>query len=180
MIDLADLKTWLGVSGTTHDAALTALEERAVAIVERSLDWYFGPPRPAVEILDGTNTWRMFLRQPPVGGEVVLSTRSSVRDPWREIEAVDWEIDGRGLYCAPGHLWARGRRNFRAEYEEGFSEPPGDVVQLVYDLVAGIWKRRGSEGLLSERIGDYNYTLADVQRSDRWVSVRMAWKRGRV
>lgn len=180
MIDLEDVKAWLGITGTEHDAALTALEERATAIVERALKWYFGPPRITEEVLDGTGTRALFLRQPPADGVVTLYTRGSISDSWRPMAGEAWERRGRGLYAAPGGAWVRGRANFRAVYLEGFEEPPPDIVQLVLDLIAGVWTRRASVGLSSERIGDYAYTMADVVTAPRWGMIRNMWSRGRV
>ena len=78
MIALTDLKAWLDITVDTYDDMLTALEERAVDFVERQLQWYFGPPRETTEYMDGTGTPRMFLRQPPDDGAVVLAYRSGV------------------------------------------------------------------------------------------------------
>lgn len=179
MIELADLKGWLGVTTTAHDEQLTSLEQRAVAAVEQALDWYFGPPRDVVQVLDGTGTGHMFLRQPPVG-DVVLETRHSVSAGWSTVAGDHWEQDGRGIHCVPGFRWQKGRRNFRARYQEGFEVPPGDIYQLVLELITATWKTRHAAGVQSERIGDYSYALKDVRGAEGWSEVRRTWARGRI
>ena len=179
MLPLAEVKAHLGITGDASDGQLAALVDRATAIVERELHWYFRDPRDAVEVLDGTGEASMWLRQPPVDeGAVTVENRTGVGDAWEAVDATDYEVDGRGLYAAGE--WARGKRNFRVSYREGFIDPPGDVAQLVLDLVASVWRDKGKEGLRSERIGDYSYTRADLEDQPRWGNVRSNWERRRV
>jgi len=180
MIALTDLKAWLGITVDTYDDMLTALEGRAVDFVERQLQWYFGQPRETTEYLDGTGTPRMFLRQPPDDGVVVLAYRSGVGAAWTVAEEEDYEITGRGLYSAFASVWYKGLRNYRAVYLEGFSDPPGDIEQVVYSLVGAIWNRRDKEGYTSEKIGDYSYTLADLEEVAGWASIKDSWRRGKL
>jgi hypothetical protein len=178
MIEISALKVWLGVTVSTHDDVLTALEARAVATIERELDWYFGEPRDAVEVLDGTGGAVLYLRQPPVDGTVTLASRSGPTGSWTTMDSTDFELDGRALYASG--IWTRGVRNYRATYQEGFVAAPQDIEQLVLDLVAALWRGRGREGLASESIGDYAYTVKDLQELPRWVGVLGAWRRGRI
>ena len=180
MIPLDDLKVWLGVKVDTYDDLLTALEARTVAYVERQLQWYFGEPRETTEYMNGTGTPRMFLRQPPDDGVVVLSYRSGVSTDWAVVDTEDYEITRRGLYSVYASVWYRGLRNYRAVYLEGFSSPPGDIEQVVYSLVGALWNRRDKDGYTSEKIGDYSYTLADLEKVASWVDVKASWKRGRI
>lgn len=180
IVDLDSLKAWLKVTGTASDDLLTALEERAATIVQQELRWYFGTPRERVEVLNGTGTGKMFLDQPPSDGAVVVETRSGTSDGWTELDASNYELEGRGLYARVAYVWARGARNFRATYNEGFTAPPEDIKQLMMDLVAAIWNRRTHEGFSSESIGDYSYTVEDLDNLPRWTRVVNTWKRGRI
>jgi len=180
MISLTDLKEWLRVKSNTYDVPLTALEARAVAIVERELQWYFGAPRETTEYLNGSGTPKMFLRQHPDDGVVALSERSGVGGTWVALDADDYEVQGRGIYSAYNGVWYRGLRNYRAVYLEGFSAPPEDIQQVVFALVAGLWNRRGKDGFTSESIGDYSYTLGDITAVGIWPAVKESWKRGKI
>jgi hypothetical protein len=77
--------------------------------------------------------------------------------------------------------WTEGVRNFRFNYTEGFVTMPGDIEQLILDLVAMHWARRDTDPRLKgEVIGDYSYTLGDLEESVFWGSVVMRWRRGRI
>lgn len=186
LIDLDTVKDWLGIAETVtkHDELLQGLIDRGGEIIERELRWYFGAPRDAVEVLDGTGTSKLFLRQYPVDeSAVVVETRSGVSDDWTAVDGDDFEVDGRGLHHRT--KWLRGRRNHRATYQEGFDDVPGDIRQLLLDLVSIGWRRRGKEGLSGERIGDYSYTLlpgtgGDIESLPRWKAVVSRWKRLRL
>lgn len=186
LVDIETIKTWLKIpaSTTAYDDVLTGLEERVAEWIHRELRWYFGPSRERVEVLNGTGTPKMFLLQPPVDGAVTLHTRSGPGDDYTVVADSDYELGGRGLYCAAGHCWAKGFRNFRATYNEGFEEVPGDIVQLVLDVIAVIWNQRGKEGFGSERIGDYNYSMLVVNDAignvPRWEKIKHNWRRGRI
>ena len=180
MIPLDDLKGWLGIRVDTYDDLLTAMEERAVEFIQNQLHWYFGQPRETTEYVNGTGTPRMFLRQPPDDGVVVLSSRSGVAATWEVVDSEDYEITGRGLYSAFESVWYRGLRNYRAVYLEGFSDPPGDIAQMVYSVCGALWNRREKDGYASEKIGDYGYTLAELEKVAGWAAVKANWKRGRL
>lgn len=181
MISLSDLKAYLKVNVDTYDDILTALESRAVAIVEHQLRWYFGEPREVKEVLDGTGRPRMFLNQTPVDGVIsLLESRSGVGDDWGVVSTDDYEVEGRGLHALSAYVFYKGRRNFRATYQEGFATAPEDIQQVVLDLVAAIWNRRSHEGFSSESIGDYSYTVEDLNNLPRWITVMNNWRRGRI
>lgn len=180
LLTLEKVKFWMKVTDDTYDAEITELMERAQAIIERETGWYFGSPRPADEIMDGTGTRKLFLKQFPVDpDEVVVYERPAATDDWVVVDEDDYEIDGRGLYVAS--RWLKGQRNFRATYDEGFEETPGDIAQLFLELVNNAWKDRGERtDLQSEKIGDYSYTRADLERIASWSTVKNNWRRGRV
>ena len=191
MYDLASVKAWLGLPAAAdpvQDPRITELMERALDAVQHELDWYFGASRPAEEILNGTGHRALWLRQPPLAG-VVVHTRTNVGQAWTVVPAADYESDtdyitpstsmGRSLFNVGA--WEEGRRNFRVVYAEGFAVMPGDVEQLLLDLVKGKWEGRGTiPGMKSEKIGDYSYTRGDMEDTAGWAAVVARWKRGRI
>lgn len=183
LVELATAQEFLGISAGADDDALTALIERVSEIIERELDWYFGSPRAAVEILSGTGTDKLFLRQPPTDeGALVLSNRSGVGGTWETVDPDLYEVEGRGIYA--NGLWVRGSRNFRASYSEGFDSVPGDIEQLTLEIVGKAWATRKSaqQGISGETIGDYSYTRGslDVRRAPSWSTVAASWRRLRL
>jgi hypothetical protein len=178
MVPLDTVKQWLKITTDEFDDQLQDLIDRAQAIIEREVHWYFGTSRDAEEILDGNGTSSMYLRQPPLG-DVVISTRSGATDEWTVVLSNTYEVDGRGLHVSS--RWARGKRNFKAVYQEGFTEPPGDVAQLLMEMVSSKWKNRGERtDMQSESIGDYSYTRADLKSQTGWSAVKNTWGRKRI
>jgi len=179
MVYLQEVKGYLRKTDDTYDAELEALLGRAIDSVQRELDWYFGPPRAAEEILNGSGRQLMFLRQPPVGDTPLIAyDRAGPTEEWDVIDVLYYENDGRALLHST--VWSSGFRNYRFTYDEGFLTPPGEIVQLVLDLVAAKWGRETKAGIVSETLGRYSYTLKDVQETVNWGSVVKKWKRGRI
>jgi len=188
MYNLAGVKAWLGITVATWDTELTALMARALDAVQHELDWYFGTSRPAEEVLNGTGLRALWLRQPPLNG-VVVYTRTGVDQSWTVVPAANYESDadyltpstsmGRSLFNVGN--WERGGRNYRVVYSEGFATMPGDIEQLLLDLVKGKWGALGTiPGMKSEKIGDYSYTRGDMEETAGWAAVVARWKRGRI
>lgn len=175
---LADVKDWLGITVNTWDTELTNLMARALYTVEHELDWHFGTSRPAEEILDGSGTRAMYLRQPPLG-DVNVWSRPNIDQAWEAVDSDDYEVGGRGVFLNTN--WTEGVRNYRFNYDEGFVTMPGDVEQLILDLVAMRWRNRDNDPTMkSETIGDYSYTRGDLESSTFWESVVMRYRRGRI
>lgn len=181
MYDLASVKAWLGLPAAADpvdDPILTDLMARALDAVQRELDWYFGTSRATEEILNGTGLRSLWLRQPPLAG-VVVSDRTTVGDAWELVDAADYELGGRGLFNEGD--WTRGVRNYRVAYEEGFATMPGDIEQLLLDVVNAKWRGRDTNpAMKSEKIGDYSYTRGDLEDSQYWMAVVGRWRRGRI
>lgn len=175
MIDLADLKAWLGdPQGENVDALLTALEARAVDLVENETERYFGTSTTHTEILKGDATRRLWLNEAP-------SSLTSIEERYRpgytwtaitEGDSDGWELRQpksssgvASVHRKNGHVWLW-EYEYRVVYEFGYAagnEPP-EIRQAVLDLVALAYRGRGKEGLRSENIGDYSYTA--LRRAD--------------
>lgn len=169
MISLIDLKVYLGVTGTADDALLTAMEVRAVAWVERQTDRYFGPAIEVTETLSGSGLPWLYLREPPAATPAIVIDLDA-GSGFVVVDPGDYGLEDTTVYHDT--LWPTGYRNIQATYTHGYAPgaEPGDIRQLVMDLVAYIYRRakRQDQGLTSERIGDYSYALADVG-SDDWL-----------
>lgn len=185
MVTLEQLKTWLNVTGTTQDVELAQLLARTIDFVQRELDWYFGAPRLTTEILNGTGVSNIYLRQFPVITSempLVVSGRHGL-DPWEIVEAENYEVSANGRFIIAPGLWPYGSRNVRVSYYEGFVETPGEIDQLILDLVSIKWRGRGlNPEMQSETIGDYSYTRADTDKlgGGYWTAIKNRWKRGRI
>lgn len=177
MFDLATVKAWLNKTDTVRDDVLQELMDRALEAVQRNLDWYFGTPRDTSEILNGTGRARMWLHQPPVDDAVVAYEREGVGYDWVVIDPTLWETNGREVLAAG--IFTSGFRNFRFDYEEGFATMPGDIEQLLLDMVKQKWNEGERAGIVSETLGRYSYSLGDLETAPGWTQVVNTWRRMR-
>jgi hypothetical protein len=167
VIAVADLLDWLGNPSGVSDL-LTALEARAVDLVQQETERYFGTSTAHTEYLIGEGALKLRLNEAPT---VITSVheRTSVGGDWTEITAGDddgFEIRapdsdaGRAILLRKGGLsWSYGHE-YRVIYPFGYTAgaEPGEIRQAVIDLVAFKYHERGREGLRSETLGDYSYT----------------------
>lgn len=179
MIDVADLRAWLGdPSEPGINDLLTALEVRAVDIVEQETERYFGTAGARTEYVKGDGTNVLRLRERPAA-VTTLEYRAYVGDTWTAIATGDsdgWELRlplsesaGTVLLRKAGAVWSS-CYEYKATYTFGYTAgaEPGEIRQAVMDLVAFLYNERGRAGLKSETVGDHSYsTMVDVsgQRS---------------
>lgn len=71
---------------------------------------------------------------------------------------------GEGILERTSGSWASGSRNIIVDYTAGYVTVPSDLQVACNDIVAAMYNRRTRDGALkSEKLGDYSYTLADLQ-----------------
>ena len=186
MIALSDLKEWLGVTVSTYDTMLTALEARAVAFVEKQTGRYFGAVEAIEWELRGDGSEKLWLPESPVktdGTAAAVADLVVVYRGWPgddETTLTHSDDDGfllrssqRGrfprwwLHRKGGELWWCGYE-YDVTTKRGYatSGEPGDIRQLVLDLCALKWNLRDKAGLESETVGGYSYTRSDFDEND--------------
>jgi Phage gp6-like head-tail connector protein len=172
LVTLADVKTYLQIGFSTDDGRLNLLIAGISADIEKYTRKPFSAGVAAVtDILDGGYR------------ELVLSTRPVVsvtsitdRTTSTVVDSSTYETDlasGMVLAGSPDQnpppqffaisqssqepLWDWGRRRWEVIYQAGWAAVPADVQDAAFMEV----KRRysGSDGIKSERIGDYGYTM---------------------
>ena len=113
--------------------------------------------------------------------------RSNLKAPWLLMDDTEYEIapGRRGLYSLNG-VWWQAPRTLRVSYYEGFTSTPGDVKQLVLDLVSAYWARfkagAYSPMVTSETIGNYSYSTGGsgeikVSESPLYAGTKSRWRR---
>jgi hypothetical protein len=163
VIDIFALRDHVGVEGPEHDDALLAMERAGVAHASALTNRYFGPLEETTEVLAGTGTATMWLRDVPVG-DVEVVQAYSVGDPGEAIDAagdLGYVVrDGDKLVRKSG-TW-HPRYEYRVTYTRGYAagtEP--DVVKMfVLQYIAREWFNRKTGGLQSETMGGYTYTVS--------------------
>jgi hypothetical protein len=207
MLPLDDVKTWLKIplADTTYDALLQDMEERAVATLQRILGRYFGPNGATTEREFGDRTNRLWLLEVPTvtttATTFAVTERAEIGDTGTALMATaadGYELRAVGneawLARKGGHTWLQGyeytvayRRGylFPATATTGGHAPPGDIEQLLLDLIALKWNQLGKQGIVSETIDNYSYRLGDFRESDLdaipgWKSIAEKWRRPNV
>lgn len=178
-LDADRFELYTGAAPTAQDELLY---EYAIAFLEGETTRYFGAHEEVTEYLRGSGSSRLWLKEPPVSGDGIdaptLDTRNVGAD-WDAVDADAWEVRGRVLVRTDGAQWLR-THEYRATYTRGYEVLPTDVEQAAFDLIRWKVEDLGTDPRLkSERIGDYQYTLADVSESP-WAAkvnrVIMRWK----
>ena len=169
MIDVSDLKVWLGnPSEPGVGTLLTSLEARAVEIIEAETLRYFGTSITHTELLEGDGSRALRIRERPAAVTSV-EYRPYPGEAWAAITGGDadgWELQlprgvgGGVLMRKSGYRWTCGYE-FRVIYDFGYTAgaEPGDIRQAVFDIVSFLYNERGREGLRGETIGDYSYSV---------------------
>ncbi len=197
MIDSETLTEWFGLT----DAQLPIVEdavERALVWVETQFGRHFHTARSFAYRFSGgpscgPNKKTLFLPEIPLEDEAESETvflitveEKNSADEWETVDATDYElIIPNFAYEMPqlvhDSFWPAGHLNIRVTLTAGYvvGGLPGDIEQLVLDLVGTWWRDRGKENLGSESIDGYSYTrwtpTADSIPTT-WSSTLTRWK----
>ena len=180
IVSVADLKTYLGITGTDEDVRLATWADAATAYVHTYTRRYFGAVEEVTEIYAGSGTPRLWLLETPVADgesleepEIDIVERLHADDTGRAIDPEDpdgYVVQGALLLRSGGTVWLR-EMQYSATYARGYEdgEAPADIRQAVYDMVQLKREayRRGGKVVGSEKLGDYAYTLGDVTQAGR-------------
>lgn len=161
IVPLAYIKVALGVTGSSEDSLLEQLEAKAAAWVEEQLGQRrFRTPAQVTEYHDGKGTTRLILKGHAAGDQAVTVTER-FSSGGSASAFTGFERRGDVLVRTDGQPWYAGAE-YAVTFEDGYPEgqAPGDVQQLVVSLVE---KMRDvaldANGIQSETIGDYSYSL---------------------
>lgn len=171
MIDVSVLAAWVGAS-TSDYGMLEELEAQVVAQIERETGRYFGAVEEVTEILDGSGINRLWLSEVPVEVLSVLTvTVTEVTPVGDETVITDYTVrsDGfEGWLERDDALEWNSRYKYHVTYDRGYEEDaaPADIRGLVMSEVSRVWAGQGREGLASETIGPYSYTVSRSTDTD--------------
>ena len=163
LCSVSDVKQYLGMTDSAHDALITSLVNGASEAIENFCRRRFGEAE-YTEYHDGADSALLLLDHTPV------KSVDEVREgPCRDFEGCD-PIDEddyvlypeEGLLLRTSGMFPRGMRNVRVVYTAGYSSVPAVVGQACAALVASWFNRghQGGDGLESEQFGDYSAKYA--------------------
>ena len=142
-----NVKTYLGLSGTTHDSVIDDLIASASEAIENYCGRQFAVTSHT-EYHDGQGSGSVVLQYRPV-----TAVSGVWDDPARDfeddslIESDDYVLDSEGgiIRLLSGATFSHGVRNVKVSYSAGYSAVPKDVTQACIMLIAA-WFLRGREG----------------------------------
>ena len=158
MITVEQLKTYLGVSGTSEDSLLELLKNSAENIVTN----YIGRNLLAddyEELINGNAQKEIILENYPLNTAVVYYYNSD--EQWEEIESSMIKKSGRILLYSP---MIRGYNNYKVVYNAGYTETPADIVMATIKIASRYYNTRTSDGVKSESVnGDsISYDISEI------------------
>lgn len=179
-ISVADYKTLNGITDASSDAVIESIIEAASRIIDRYCGRVFYEEE-ALEPFDGTGTGTYYTKHRPIisPAEVILQRDRNGDGTYTETIDSDeftvydnrislkWHTDS-GLFRGEGSVFYVGQKNWRVFYYYGAAEVPRPVeiaasMMTTYLLTEGGSTLKlssvGVKGILSERIGNYAYTV---------------------
>lgn len=165
IVPLAVLKRALDIEADdeSFDQLLIDLESRAAAYVERMTSRRWSVAIAAEKVVAGRGSRILWLPGHVDGANPVVTVRERAiyGGVWEVLDPDEYEVrDGESLVRLDGSPWSK-----YAEYELAFLDgypdggAPQDIQDLVIDLVSISYSGFVDDGVKSESIGDYSYTL---------------------
>lgn len=186
MVTPSAVKDVVPAAVNLDNGILQALIDRAQALVQRQTGGrWFGKREAFSDFLTGNGSRYMLL------GDVVTGSITSVIE--RAYPGGDDTVISSGEYAVRpagtsstlvrlgGSKWTQGLE-YEVIYQRGYptNEGPKDIEQLIIDLVGLRLKMRGKDGMRSESIGGYSYTVFGEGDFDAipgaWDTIK-AWRR---
>lgn len=175
LVTLAVLKAAFGIEDSSEDTNLAAWEGRAADWIESQTGRRFQAATEMVEYKFGSGTRSLYLSG-HVDVEEIGDAEISVRERLPGIEWSDLDSDafefrkGDMLLRIDGEPWYR-NVEYEITYENGYQTVPGDLQDLVIELVTGVRSAfaasssGGVEGITEEQIDDYTYKTGSSSSS---------------
>lgn len=181
---VARLKLWMGITADTDNALLERIINSVSDWVGRYCDRTFRQTAHSNKVMDGTGTTILQLPDFPVSSSAsfTLERRDGDlnNDSWSAFDSEEYHIDyDTGLVHSMIGAFAEVVRKYRASYTAGYNfdnVTPGATLESVGigDLELAVWKlcasaykkRRDTEDVQSESIGDYSVTYAKSASDD--------------
>lgn len=177
LIDLATVKDYLGISGTSDDEILKLLIMAATDYIEGQLvgvddmdggycNRRFKETTYTSAKYTGHNFEDLFLRQYPITAvtTIVIDDTTEFPSGSSTLNELDFYIDNEAV----GNLkytsvWPAGDpQNIAITYTAGYATIPFDLQLVATALVVLRFNSIGKEPYKSEKIGNYSYTLKDL------------------
>ena len=180
LTSLANLKTYLNISGTTNNTFMETLVDRATALMEeytrrnlKARDYSYDSDSDEYDkdnaVMDGNDRDVLILPQRPVNSLTTLRVNEQAIDESTGVYVCGWMIDkARGMVRLRCYLFTKGMDNIELAYNAGYSTVPDDLEQACIEQAAWMYKQspvgQGLLGVSSRSLqdGSINYTTRDI------------------
>ncbi|MFQ5863160.1 MAG: head-tail connector protein [Candidatus Brocadiales bacterium] len=141
LASVANVKEYLGISGTSEDALLSRLADWATDLIHSYCGRIF-PGASYDEYYDGDGTEGLLANQYPISAVTSLEVNGISKD------ASTYTLYGQlGLLKLKSGTFPKGKKNVRLQYTAGYSTIPKDLEQAAIELVALKYYDRGRNRL---------------------------------
>lgn len=186
MVTVSALKDVVPAAVNLDNGVLQEMIARAEDLVERQTGGrFFGKKAAHTDYLSGNGSRHLRLSEAVTGNVTLVNEREYPGGTPTEITDTEYAVRPSGttsvLVRLGGDRWISGME-YEVTYERGYAPDSGpkDVEQLVIDLVGLKLKMRGKDGMRSESIGGYSYTVFGEGDFDAipgaWDTIK-AWRR---
>lgn len=175
---VANVKSFLDISGTTQDSLLELLIKTVTDLVQNYCNRAFVQIAYTQEEYDGTGTKELLLKNFPIkvasGFTLEKNNATDNSDSWETVDAEDYFVDAdRGVIAKLTDFWPA-KNKYRATYTAGYERStdtgiaawPYDLELACISLTAILYNRRKAMGIKNESVGDFSVTFSDALEDD--------------
>lgn len=148
---VANVKQYLGISGSSEDALLSRLVDWATDLIHSYCGRIF-PEAGYDEYYDGDGTDGLLANQYPISTVTTLEVNGLQKDA-----SAYTLYEQLGLLRLKSGVFPRGKKNIRLQYTAGYATIPNDLEQAAIELVAMKYYDRGRDRLGIEKRDDTTY-----------------------
>jgi len=159
LTSLANLKTYLGITGSAQDTLLELLIDKTTVFIETYCGRRFKETTYTNEEYDGTGNRELLLNNYPVTSFNRLQTNNATNnsDSWETIDTEDYfryDTEGKLRFVSQSFLALP--QVYRSTFTAGYATIPHDLEWACLKMCASAYQKRLGEGVVSERLGDHN------------------------
>lgn len=150
----AEVAQWVRIADPSATPLLSMIAEAACAAVEEFCDRSFTPGQ-RTETYDGTDHYRLILRQWPVASVQVVSIGGVALAAQVAVNDGGWVLDNDRELLRPGSRWTPGKANVSVTYTLG--APPAPVKMAALITAQALFNARSADpNVASESAGNYS------------------------
>ena len=158
LVTLDDVKSFLGITGSTYDTLLTMLINMSTDHVETRCGRRFDDTTYTEEEYSGLGVKTLALDEFPITDtetfKLEINRASDNSDDWEEVDADEYWVDDDTGIITKTTSFNKGTKNWRATFSAGYKTIPYDLQWLAMNLISETFNKRNTQGIESEALGD--------------------------